>query len=109
MVHPSETCNESNKHRVGNNYFQHEKKYNFNRSLFPTPWCEAKIFEKNNQSVSVNIFGIEKILKSPSYTPTYHIYPLKVVNHEKAEHFDIIFFTEGEKGHYIYIYKNFHD
>ncbi|KAL4123335.1 hypothetical protein QTP88_015532 [Uroleucon formosanum] len=93
----------SNKHRVGDNYYQHENKYNFTGLSFPTPWSEVKIFEKNNPTVSINIYGNKKISQPSSKYPSHHIFPLKVVENEKADHFDLILYTEGEKGHYVYI------
>jgi len=89
-----------NKHRVGNNYYRHENKYNFSGLSFPTPWSQVKTFEKNNPTVSVNVYGVKKITK-PNLN--YHIFPLKIADDEKADHFDIILFTEGDKSHYIYI------
>jgi hypothetical protein len=35
--------------------------------------------------------------------PTYKIFPLKVVEEEKAEHFDFILIADNEKSHYTYI------
>jgi len=94
-----------NKHRVFENYTLYENKYDFSGLSFPTPWYEVKIFEKNNigQKVSVNIYGLEKKLQSSSKPMPYHIFPLKVVDIEKVNHFDILYFTEGVKSHYIYI------
>ncbi|KAL4127493.1 hypothetical protein QTP88_011660 [Uroleucon formosanum] len=92
-----------NKHRIGENYYQHEHKYNFTGLTFPKPWCEVKIFEKNNPTVSINIYGVEKISQPSSKNPDHHIFPIKVAENEKAEHFDIILFTAEEKSHYAYI------
>ncbi|KAE9523180.1 hypothetical protein AGLY_016413 [Aphis glycines] len=33
----------------------------------------------------------------------YHIFPLRIVDDEKTDHFDIILFNDGEKSHYVYI------
>ncbi|KAE9521340.1 hypothetical protein AGLY_018262 [Aphis glycines] len=92
----------SNKHRVGNNYYRHENKYNFEGLSYPTPWDEIKIFEKNN-NVSINLYGIKKIDQSTPKCKNYHIFPLKVVDDEKTDHFDMILFNDGEKSHYVYI------
>jgi hypothetical protein len=91
-----------NKHRVGVNYYQHEHKYNFSGITFPTPWCEVKVFEKNNPGVSVNVYGVKKISLECN-----HIFPLKVVDNEKANHFDIILFSDGKKVT-MYIFPIFH-
>jgi len=87
-----------NKHRVGENYYQHEQKYNFSGLTFPTPWSEVKMFERNNLGMSVNVYGVKKISLEHS-----HVYPIKVVDDEKANHFDIILYSDGEKSHYVYI------
>ena len=50
----------SNKKVVDNNYFEHEEKYNFSDISFPTPLHQVKLFEKNNPTVSVNVYGLEK-------------------------------------------------
>ncbi|XP_022161019.1 uncharacterized protein LOC111027104 [Myzus persicae] len=49
-----------NKFYISNNYYQHENKYDFSGLSFPTPLCDVKIFERNNQNVSINVYGIEK-------------------------------------------------
>ncbi|KAF0738975.1 Carboxylic ester hydrolase, partial [Aphis craccivora] len=78
-----------NKHRVGENYYQHEQKYNFSGLTFPTPWSEVKMFERNNLGMSVNVYGVKKISLEHS-----HVYPIKVVDDEKANHFDIILYSD---------------
>lgn len=93
----------SNKHRVGENYYRHENKYNFSELAFPTPWSEVNIFEKNNPSVSVNIYGVKKTSQPSLKHSNYHIFPLKIVDNEKADHFDLILITDNEKNHYVYI------
>jgi len=47
------------------NYRKHEGKYNFDCISFPTPLSDIKIFEENNPSVSIHIFGIEKQFQPP--------------------------------------------
>jgi len=49
-----------NKYCVTYNYYKHEHKYNFAGLSFPTPLSHVKIFERNNQNISINIYGIEK-------------------------------------------------
>jgi len=94
---------EQPKYRVGNNYYQHVDKYNFDGISFPTPLSDVKIFERNNPSVSINIYGIEKKFQPPLKFPTHTVFPLKVVDNEKEDHFDILFITEGGNSHYVYI------
>jgi len=70
--------------RIGENYKQHENKYNFDGISFPTPLSDIPKFEKNNVNVSVNVYGIEKKFQPPKKFPTYEVYPLRVVDEEKA-------------------------
>ncbi|KAL4082979.1 hypothetical protein QTP88_028325 [Uroleucon formosanum] len=91
------------KYRVGVNYYQHVDKYNFDGISFPTPLSDVKIFECNNPSVSVNIYGIEKKFQPPLKFPTHTVFPLKVADNEKEDHFDILFITDSESSHYVYI------
>lgn len=92
-----------NKVRVGENYMEHEEKYNFTGLTFPTSLNEVKIFEKNNPDISVNVYGLKKKFQAPRKLPTYDVYPLKVEDEEKTHHFDILLITDGENYHYTYI------
>lgn len=90
-----------NKHRVGDNYKKHVNKYNFNGLTYPTPLHEIKIFEKKNNDTSVNVYSIKQ--GKDEKTKKSIIYPIKVVNEEKTNHFDILLVTGGENSHYTYI------
>jgi hypothetical protein len=46
---------------------------------------------------------LRKKFQPPLKFPTYKVFPLKVVNEEKEEHFDLILITDNEISHYIYI------
>ncbi|KAL4103924.1 hypothetical protein QTP88_019241 [Uroleucon formosanum] len=96
---------EQSKYRVGVNYYQHIDKYNFDGISFPTPLSDVKIFERNNSTVSINIYGIEKKFQPPLKFPPHTVFPLKVVDNEKEDHFDILFITDSESSHYVYISK----
>jgi len=89
--------------RIGENYKQHENKYNFYGISFPIPLSYIPKFEKNNVNVSVNIYEIEKRFQPPKKFPTYEVYPLRVVDEEKANHFDLLLVTDGDNSHYVYI------
>ncbi|KAL4111836.1 hypothetical protein QTP88_015719 [Uroleucon formosanum] len=93
-----------NKYRINNNYTKHEDKYSFEGISFPTPLSDIKKFEKNNQNVSINVYGVHKQYLPPPKLPTYKIFPLKVVDEEKRDHFDLLLVTENDKSHYIFIY-----
>lgn len=94
---------EDHKYRVGGNYTIHEEKYDFTGINFPTPLHEIKIFEKKNPNVSVNVYGLQKDFQQPRKYLTYKVYPLKVVEEEKDEHFDLLLLSNDEKFHYTYI------
>ena len=87
------------KNQVAENYTLHEEKYNFSDLTFPTPIAEIKIFEKNNQNVSVNVYGLKKQKKDEKLI----IYPLKIVDEEEKDHFDLLLITNGDKSHYTFI------
>jgi len=91
------------KNRVGQNYFIHEAKYNFDGMSFPTPLSDIPKFEKNNSSVSINIYGFEKKFQPPPKLPKYEIFPLRVVENEKPDHFDLLLVTDKDNVHFTYI------
>ncbi|KAL4121528.1 hypothetical protein QTP88_014022 [Uroleucon formosanum] len=90
---------------VNENYTEHEDKYIFNGISFPTPLSDISKFEKNNQNVSVNVYGLEKRLQPPKKYPSYEVFPLKVVDDEKRDHFDLLLATDGDNTHYTHISK----
>ncbi|XP_025192055.1 uncharacterized protein LOC112592257 [Melanaphis sacchari] len=90
-------------YRIGENYRQHEDKHNFNGISFPTPMSDISKFEKNNPTVSVNVYGLDKKFQPPRKYPTYEVYPLRVVDEEKANHFDLLLVADESGSHYIYI------
>ncbi|XP_060862950.1 uncharacterized protein LOC132939667 [Metopolophium dirhodum] len=87
----------------GENYKKHEGKYNFEGIAFPTPLSDITKFEKNNVNVSINVYGLDKKFQSPRKYPTYEVYPLRVVDEEKSNHFDMLLVTDGDNSHYTYI------
>ncbi|KAE9540697.1 hypothetical protein AGLY_003942 [Aphis glycines] len=102
--HVAENLSEKYKYCVGENYTHHEGKYNFDGISFPTPLSDISKFEKNNPNVTVNVYGLDKKLQPPRKYPTYEVYPLRVADEEKANHFDLLLVTDDESGsHYIYI------
>jgi hypothetical protein len=64
---------------------------------FPTPITDIKIFERNNLNVSINVYGMKQNKKNQI------IYPLKVVNEEKSNHYDLLLLCEGNKSHHTFI------
>lgn len=92
-----------NKYRVGINYTIHEDKYNFSVLSFPTLISEIKIFEKNNPNVSVNVCGVKDEKNKKNDCAIHTIFLLKVVDEEKADHFDLLLITKNDTSHYTYI------
>ena len=89
----------NNRFRVDENYFKEEHRYDFSGLSFPTPISEIPIFEKKNDDTTVNIYGL-KFLKS---VLEFVVYPLRVVDSEKSNHFDLLILECGERSHYTYI------
>jgi len=88
----------NNKNLVSENYTSLEERYNFSDLTLPTPLSDIKQFEKNNLDVSVNVFGLKH-----EKNKKHIIFPLKVVDEEKKDHFDLLLITNGDKSHYTFI------
>ncbi|CAI6359127.1 unnamed protein product [Macrosiphum euphorbiae] len=101
--HVVDNLSDKYKYCVGKNYTQHEAKYNFDDISFPTPLSDISKFEKNNPNVTVNVYGLDKKFQPPRKYPTYEVYPLRVVDEEKTNHFDLLLVTDGDNSHYVYI------
>lgn len=97
---------EHTKYRIGENYRKHEGKYNFEGISFPTPLSDITKFEKNSTNVSINIYSQEKKLQPPRKYPAYEVFPIKVVNNEKSNHFDLLLLTD--EGSSLYTSLIFH-
>ncbi|KAF0725786.1 Uncharacterized protein FWK35_00028364, partial [Aphis craccivora] len=79
-------------------------KYNFSGLTFPTNLHQVNIFETNNPNVTVNVYALEKHFQSPQKFPKYEVFPLKVVDEEKTDHFDLLLITDDdENSHFTYI------
>uniref|UniRef100_A0A2S2Q7Q6 Uncharacterized protein n=1 Tax=Sipha flava TaxID=143950 RepID=A0A2S2Q7Q6_9HEMI len=94
---------EQPRYRIGENYSKHDNKYNFNSISFPIPLSDISKFEKNNSHVSVNVYGLEKKFQPPSKYLTYEMYPLRVVNDEKPDHFGLLLVIDDSGWHYVFI------
>jgi len=72
----------------------------------PTPVSEIKLFERANPGTSVNVYGVKnckKNKKNKSSTQSA-AYPLRVVDDEQPNHFDLLLIAGSEKNnHYTYI------
>lgn len=76
----------NNRFKVDVNYFNEEHRYDFSGLNFPTPISEIPIFEKRNDNTTVNVYGL-KFMKSDM---KHIVYPLRVVDSEKTNHFDLL-------------------
>ncbi|KAF0702047.1 Uncharacterized protein FWK35_00037132, partial [Aphis craccivora] len=97
--------------RVGQNYYNEEHRYDFSELSSPTPISEIHIFERRNKGVSVNVYGLKpgkggkvgKGEKDEKVGKESVVYPIRVVENEKAEHFDLLVIEGSERLHYTYI------
>jgi hypothetical protein len=95
-----------NRCRVEENYKIYEDKYNFSEITFPTPLNEIRIFEKNNINVSINVYSLKEInidTEEGKNKVSHQVYPLKVTDNEKPDHFDLLLITDEKNTHYTYI------
>jgi len=103
-----------NHNRVGQNYYNEEHRYDFSELSSPTPISEIRIFEQRNKGVSVNVYGLKpgkggkvgkggKDGKGEKVGKESVVYPIRVVENEKAEHFDLLVIEGSERMHYTYI------
>ncbi|CAI6356064.1 unnamed protein product [Macrosiphum euphorbiae] len=100
--HAANIVSDKYKYCVSENYRKHADKYNFNGLTFTTPLSDINKFEKNNNNVSINVYGLEKKFQIPKL-PRYEVYPLRVVDEEKPN-FDLLLVTDDdENSHYVYI------
>ncbi|KAF0742402.1 Uncharacterized protein FWK35_00020464, partial [Aphis craccivora] len=77
--------------------------YSFEDISFPTSLRDILKFEKNNLNISVNVYGLENKLKPPKKFSSYEVFPLKFVDNEKRDHFDLLLVTDNNNTHYTYI------
>jgi len=101
--HVTENLVDRYKYCVGENYKKHEKNYNFECISFPTPLSDIAKFEKSNKNVSINVYGLDKKFHPPRKYPTFEVFPLRVVDEEKSNHFDLLLVTDVDNYHYVYI------
>ncbi|KAF4520795.1 hypothetical protein B566_EDAN002371 [Ephemera danica] len=76
------------------------ERFDWNGVCFPSAITDVRQFERNNPTVSINIYALSTDDKLPE------IYPVKVVDEEKDEHIDLLVLENGENRHFAYI-KNF--
>ncbi|XP_003243221.1 uncharacterized protein LOC100569006 [Acyrthosiphon pisum] len=94
--------------RVGVNYSREEHRYDFSALSTPTPVSEIKVFEEMNPGTTVNVYGIrncdKKNNKKKKSSTQSVAYPLRIVDEEKENHFDLLLITgKDDKNHYAFI------
>ncbi len=72
-----------------------KRSYNFSGIEFPTTVSNITTFLKNNPTVSINIFGFDSSNK--------RVYPIRVTDTEKEDHYDILYLSNKLTSHYCYI------
>jgi len=85
-------------------YESHVGKLDWSGINFPTPVPQARVFEKNNSQVSINIFEwkqskktTERSERQGTYRPLYH------TDQRREKHVDLLLISEGDKYHYVWI------
>jgi len=49
------------------------------------------------------VYGLENKLQPPKKFSSYEVFPLKVVDNGKRDHFDLLLVTDNNNKHYTYI------
>ncbi|XP_039299133.1 uncharacterized protein LOC120354981 [Nilaparvata lugens] len=77
--------------------YHHRKlvsKFDFRGISFPTPIKDIKVFERNNQFVSINVYSLDD---------KDEIFPLRICDKERRDHFDLLLLQENGEYHYCLI------
>jgi len=99
----------NNRGRVNAKYFNEEHRYDFSALSVPTPVSQIKLFERSNPGTSVNVYGVRNCRnknKNKNSASQSTVYPLRVVDSEGENHFDLLLLTGGKedkKNHYALI------
>ena len=81
-----------NSERITKELIEQAKSLNWNGLKFPVGLKAIKIFENNNPSISINVFGFED-----------EVYPLKISKEKKINNIDLLWISVEEKQHYCLI------
>lgn len=76
------------------NYESYVDSLNFTGIAFPVKLLDVAKFEKLNNGISVNIYGL---------TESFKVYPLIITEEEKEQHIDLIYLTTATTSHYAWI------
>ena len=83
---------DKNPNRINKELIEQAKSLNWNGLKFPVDLKQIKIFENNNASISINVFGYED-----------EVYPLKISKDKKIINIDLLLISVEEKQHYCLI------
>ena len=83
---------DKNPNRITKELIEQSKSVNWEELKFPVDLKQIKIFEKNNPSISINVFGYED-----------EVYPLKISKDKKINNIDLLLIVDGKKHHYCLI------
>ena len=83
---------DKNPNRITKELIEQAKSLNWNGLKFPVGLKAIKIFETNNPSISINVFGFED-----------EVYPLKISKEKKINNIDLLWISDEEKRHYCVI------
>ena len=83
---------DQNSNRLTKELVQQSKSLNWNGLKFPVDLKQIKIFENNNPSISINVFGFED-----------EVYPLKIAKEKRINNIDLLWISDEKKQHYCVI------
>ena len=81
-----------NSERITKELIEQAKSLNWNELKFPVGLKAFKIFENNNPSISINVFGYEE-----------EVYPLKIAKEKRINNIDLLWISDEKKQHYCLI------
>ena len=73
-------------------YVENSKKFNWDGINFPASLRDVDKFEKQNPSISVNVFGYEK-----------DVYPLRITKNANPDTVNLLLISEGENQHFTWV------
>ena len=83
---------DQNSNRLTKELVKQSKSLNWNGLKFPVGLKAIKIFETNNPSISINVFGFED-----------EVYPLKISKEKRINNIDLLWISDEKKQHYCLI------
>ena len=83
---------DQNSNRLTKELVKQSKSLNWNGLKFPVGLKAIKIFENNNPSISINVFGYEE-----------EVYPLKISKEKRINNVDLLWISDEKKQHYCVI------